>query len=529
MPKGYFCLVLHSHLPFVKHPEYEYFLEEHWLFEALTETYLPFLMMLKRLYEEKVNFKITVSLTPTLCEMLSDKLLSEKFVKYLDRMIELSEKELSRTRGKHPFYETAKFYHDRFKSIKNFYENELNKNVLSGYSFFKNEGRLEIITSAATHGLLPALQGVRSAVLSQLKVGVKNYKKHFKTNPRGIWLPECGYYCGLESELKSFSLEFFFLDTHAFTFAKPFPKFGVFSPIKTESGNFAFARDPESSKQVWSADEGYPGDPWYRDFYRDIGFDLPLNYIKPYINPDGARTYTGFKYYRVTGKVKLSEKLPYVREKAIERAKLHAAHFHLCRDKQAQYLLSKLSRPPLIVSPYDAELFGHWWFEGNEFLYFLFKQMQAHSQILPIIPPEYLSYFEQIPTSQPSTSSWGNGGYFEVWINGKTDWVYKYLTDMALLMKELKKRFKNPSREQTRLLNQMLRELLLAQSSDWTFLITTSTAKSYAERRLKEHINNFYRLKDMLLSGKVDFNMLSKIENKDSLFPEINFKEDWPS
>ena len=457
--------------------------------------------------------------------MLTDPTLKRKFENYLERSIELSEKEVKRTEKEKRLHQLALFYRRFFKETANHYE-KVAGNILKEFGELQERGVLEIVTSGATHGLLPALQAVKESVKTQIKVAVKNYQKHFGRSPRGIWLPECGYYPEVEEILRENGIEFFFLDTHGILYGKPFPPYGVYSAVKTPMGLLAFGRDPQSSKQVWSSKEGYPGDPYYRDFYRDIGFDAPLDYIKPYINPDGTRTYTGFKYYRVTGHdVDLGRKELYSPEKAMERAKVHADHFHFCRDLQVKHLKELFKRPPVIVAPFDAELFGHWWFEGPQFLYHLFKDFKQYRIIKAINARDYKELFPENPESQPSTSSWGDKGYFDVWINGKNDWIYRHLTAMALTLNDLKKT-KKPTPYTTRVLNQMLRELLLAQSSDWPFLITTGTAGGYAEKRVKEHIVNFFRLKE-LLAHEGEHEFLRKLEEKNSIFPELNFWEDW--
>ncbi len=522
--KGFFSLVLHYHLPFIKHPEYDYFYEENWLFEAVIESYVPLLMKLYALENEGVKFKLTCSLSPPLCEMLRDTELKEKLKNYVERLITLARKEESRLKNNPKFLKLAQFYGDRFKGIKDFIEKELNWDILEGYRRLKEKGAIEITTCGATHGLLPALRTVPEAVITQVRVAVKNFKKHFGFEPKGIWLPECGYYPEVEKILREFGIKFFFLDSHGLLYGKPFPKYGVYAPVETQEGLFAFAREPESSKQVWSAKEGYPGDPWYREFYRDIGFDLPIEEVKNFINPDGTRTYTGIKYYRITGNVSLGEKEPYEPSKALERAREHADHYHFCLDKRIDYVKGIINRKPLIVAPFDAELFGHWWFEGNDFIYYLMRNFNKYKVIEATTPSEYLEKEKDFPKSQPAVSSWGDKGYFDVWVNAKNDWIYPYLHDMALILNGIKrgKQFKGKER----ILNQMLRELLLAQSSDWSFLITTGTAGNYPIRRLKEHISNFYKLKEML-EGKVNEEFLGKLERKNSIFQEIDFWKDW--
>lgn len=515
--KGYWMLVLHSHLPFVKHPEYEFFLEEHWLFEAITESYIPLLIRLNKLKEEGINFKLTTSITPPLAEMLTDSHLNEKYVKHLEKMIKLTEKELVRTKFSQTFHKLAIFYNQLLNQIRDFYLNNLNGNVLNGYKALQEEGYLEIITCNVTHGFLPLLTPEPASVERQIEMAAANYEKHFGRRPKGIWLAECAYYDGVDVILAKYGIEYFFIDSHGLTFAKPFPKYGVFAPVYTPSEVAVFARDPLSSKQVWSSKEGYPGDPDYRDFYRDIGFDLDFEYIKDYISPDGIRVYTGIKYHRITGDIDLALKEPYIPEKAFEKTKVHAQHFHFSREKQAQHLLGFMDREPLMVSPYDAELFGHWWFEGPDFLYHLFKEIDRYKQIKPITPSEYLKIYPENQMVKPSPSSWGDKGYYDVWLNGGNDWVYRYIHQMEALLQKLQKQTYSSDTEY-RILKQMERELLLAQSSDWTFLITTATAKDYATNRLKEHISNFYNLNQMLSSGNIDLNFLERLENKNSIF-----------
>lgn len=519
--KGYLSLVLHSHLPFVKHPEHDYFLEEHWLFEAIIESYLPLLMNLERLQNEGVKVRLTVSLTPTLCEMLADEHLQEKFGVHLHKLIGLAKKECARLEHDGVYREVAHFYLDRLLGLERFFKERLEGCVLSGYRRFMQAGMLEIITCGATHGFLPLLSINEKAVEVQLKVAVRTHEKHLGVKPRGIWLPECAYYEGLDAKLNDAGLEFFFLESHGLVYGRPTPRYGLYAPVFTPQGVAAFGRDPESSRQVWSSISGYPGDVDYRDFYRDIGYDLDFDYISPYICPDGTRVFTGLKYHRITGSGGYKE--VYEPRKAFAKTKEHAENFHFCREKQVEHLAAFMDRPPLVVSPYDAELFGHWWFEGPEFLYHLFKALHTHGVVEPITPSEYL---ERYPTNQmihPSPSSWGKDGYFDVWINRQNDWIYRHLHRMADVMERLAAQTDARDPLVRRVLNQMSRELLLAQASDWAFLITTATATEYATRRTKAHIANFVRLEAMLTEEGIDEALLGDLEGRHSLFEGIDF------
>jgi 1,4-alpha-glucan branching enzyme len=320
----------------VKHPEYDYFLEENWFYEALTETYIPLLDTFEKLINDGIDFRITLSLSPSLIEMFNDILLRERYKRYLERLIELSEKEIIRTKGDIHFRPVVRMYNKRFHRIKYLFEDVYNGHLTPVFKALQNTGKVEIITSAATHAFLPNLLVYPQAVRTQIKIAKDHYIKNFNRFPKGIWLPECGYAPDIEEYLMEEGIEYFFLDTHGLIFGRPLPKYGVYAPVITPHGTFAFGRDVETSKQVWSSTEGYPGDVYYRDFYRDIGFDLDYEYIKPYINPDGMRTYTGLKYYRITGKTENKE--PYNIRKAKRKAEEHAKNFLFKRRCQIDFL-----------------------------------------------------------------------------------------------------------------------------------------------------------------------------------------------
>ena len=523
MIKGYWIPVLHAHLPFVKHPEYDYFLEEHWLFEAVSESYIPLLMKMKRMVDEGIDFRLTMSISPSLAEMLADEYLMGLYLKYSDRLIELSEKETGRLKGDRGFLPVARFYKNRFKEIKSFFINFLNGNVLNGFRYFRDLGKIEIITCGATHGFLPLLSANPRAVEVQIKVAVDSHAKHFGKLPDGIWLPECGYYEGLDEVLKKHGIKFFFLDTHGLMNGNPAPRHTVYAPVYSINGVAAFGRDPQSSKQIWSSTEGYPGDFNYRDFYRDAGFDLDFEYIKPYISPDGNRVFTGIKYYRITGATDYKE--PYKPLAASRKTMEHAAHFHFERKRQMENLGASMDRPPAVVSPFDAELFGHWWFEGPEFLYRIFCEIERHKSIKAVTPTEYLGLHPQNQVISPCPTSWGHKGYYDVWLNNENDWIYRHLHYMADTLGDIAdKHYNETDIIKERVLNQITKELLLAQSSDWAFLMTTNTAKEYSVKRIRDHVYCFNKLLKDLLSDSIDMTFLESLEHKNSIFNELDFR-----
>lgn len=514
-------MVLHGHLPFVRHPEYEDFLEEDWFYEAITETYIPLILVFEGLLRDKVNFRLTMSLSPTLLSMFGDNLLQERYLKHINKLIELSTKETERTRWQPEFNQLANLYRDYFLKARSVFE-RYQKNLALAFKNFQDAGNLEIITCGATHGFFPLMDAVKPSVRAQVKVAVSHYQRLFGKAPKGIWLPECGYNPGDDEILGEAGLKYFFVDAHGVLHGVPRPKYGVFAPVYCKTGVACFGRDLESSKQVWSSAEGYPGDYYYREFYRDIGFDLDYDYIKYYIHPDGHRINTGIKYYRITGDT--SDKLPYLPGSARDKAAQHAGNFMFNRIQQIEYLYDVIGKKPIIVSPYDAELFGHWWFEGPQWLDFLMRKIHFDQDVIQLATAsEYLAQNPRNQVITPSMSSWGWKGYNEVWLQGPNDWIYRHLHQASVRMTEMVKKFPNATGILKRALNQLLRELLLAQSSDWAFIMATGTHTSYAVLRTKEHLSRFTRIYESVESDSIDEVWLSEIENKDNIFPEIDY------
>lgn len=520
--QGYLSLILHAHLPFVRHPEHEKFLEETWLFEAITETYVPLLQMMERWERDGMETRLTLTLTPTLCAMLLDPLLQERYVRHLDGLIDLAEKETHRTHWDKPLNQLAYGYHRRFVEIRDFYLAQ-EKNLVAAFGKFQEAGRLEIITSAATHALLPLLANHPPSLRAQILVARDHYRSCFGRDPRGIWLPECAYVDGVEKVLQEANIRWFITDTHGLLHADPKPRYGVFAPIFTPNGIAAFGRDLDSAKQVWSKHEGYPGDANYREFYRDIGFDLDLDYLRPYLPADDLRGFTGIKYFRITGNA--PEKQAYNRAAALQAAANHAQHFLEARMAQIRRLAEIMDRPPLVLSPYDAELFGHWWYEGPEFLdYFVRKAYFDQSVFSFITPEEYLKEFHSNQIAKPAASSWGEEGYWRVWLNETNEWIYPHLHVAEERMTKLAREVGRPTALQERALKQAARELLLAQASDWPFILRTGTSPDYARKRVKDHLFRFITLHDQLTKSEVDELWLKEIESRDNLFPNVNWR-----
>ncbi len=522
-PKGYLCIVLHAHLPYVRHPEGKGALEEMWLYEAMTETYIPLYMMLKRLADAEVPHRITVSLSPTLVSMFRDQLLMDRYRQHLDGLTELADREVQRTASLDDMNAVAHMYRDMFREVRDVFTGELGGDITKGFASLASRGTVELITCAATHGYLPLMQVCPEAARAQVLVAAAEHRRVFGSPPKGMWLPECGYYPHVDEFLAEAGARYFFVESHGVLNACPAPMRGLYAPITCPSGVAAFARDVESSQQVWSADHGYPGDPVYREFYWDIGFELDEDYLSPVLGKLPARAHTGFKYHRITGKT--NHKEIYCPSAARDRALVHAGNFVFNRGRQIEHLAGFMDRRPMVVAPYDAELFGHWWFEGIVFLEHVLRlAAEPGSGFATVTASDYLGQYPVSQEAVPSMSSWGYGGYSEVWLSQENDWIYRHLHSMASRMSELARRFPPPQPPLVaRALAQAARELMLAQSSDWAFIMKAGTCVDYAVQRTASHVLRFDSLYQALVRGEISEGLVRKLEEADNLFPQLDY------
>ena len=530
---GYLIIVLHYHLPFIYHPEYSDPFEEDWLHEAVRETYLPLLIAFNRLANMGIKYQVTVSFSGSLMQMLLNPLLQERMYNKLKKSLKLAEMEVERTsKEAKEFHEAAKMYYRIYRDNLHTFE-ELGGDILKGYKELAEKGFLEIITSNATHAFMPLLaldEAGKIAVRNQIEIAVQNFYDYFGWLPKGMWLPECAYFEGLDKILTDAGIKYTFLEHHGIMYGKPYPVYGTFLPYKTSNGLFLFGRDPECSRQVWSAKEGYPGDFDYREFYRDIGYDLPLEYIREFIHESGMRKDTGIKYYRITGtNVPLGEKKPYIPQTARAKAELHAGNFMFNRERQVEYWYKTLGLgiPLAITAPYDAELFGHWWFEGPWFLEDLLRKIyETNSQYLgTITPSQYIeNWGDKLAELEPNPSSWGWKGYYEVWLNGSNDYIYRHLHLVTGELVKLATELENTDDPKIELaMNQAVRELLQAQCSDWPFIMFTGTVTLYAANRFKRHILNLHRLIEAIRSGQIDEKLVEQMYNYNPAF-KVDFR-----
>ena len=565
MTKGYFTFVLHSHLPYVlSHGKWPHGTD--WLNEATAETYLPILGVLNRLADEGVKPLLTLGITPILAEQLASESFKDEFQGYLDNKISISTDDLAYYKkvGEPRMAALATMWKDWYSNAKSDFVDRYGRNLIAAFKSLQDRGEIEIITCAATHGYLPLLLDDK-CVNAQIEVGVKTYMKHFGRRPRGIWLPECAYRPaynwtppiesfggarprkGLEEFLYEHGVSYFIVDSHLLSggkaigaylerfgmlkqlfqrFAKeyampaegepksPYDVYLVASSDETDRYASILTRDPRTGLQVWSGEYGYPGDGHYLDFHK-----------KKF--PGGNR------YWRVThSKADLADKEVYDPSVIEGRVRENAEHFVGLATSIINEHYTKTGRQGLVCAPFDAELLGHWWFEGPRWLYHVLKGFSKSPDVALTTGAGYLDKFPPRQVIRLPEGSWGEGGYHWIWLNEWTQWTWKHVYDAETKMAGLvEKHSEDQDGMLRRLLTQLGRELLLLESSDWQFLISTWAARDYAEMRLSEHSSSFIKLYDVteryIRERKMqpeDLTFLGDLEGRDAPFQDLDIK-----
>ncbi len=514
---GQLAIVLHAHLPYVRKNE-KNSLEEDWLFQAILECYIPLLQVIENSKKENpLNTKLTISLSPTLLSLLDNKQIQETFPYWIktrnDFLKELPQKEKNASKF------LIKNLNDKY-----LYWQECSGNLIEKFKFLNKSGNLDILTCAATHGYLPILRENPETVRGQINTAIRSHENFFGSKPLGIWLPECAYYENLDEILFNSGIRYAILDGHGILNATPRPRYGVYAPICSKKGVAFFGRDSESTLPVWSAKDGFPGDRVYREFHKDLGWELPISELQK--KGISSKRPLGLKFYKITDeKVPLGKKQFYLENEALKKAEEHANDYLLERTKQLEKLTLSSSFIPLLVAPFDAELFGHWWYEGPFFIKNILKNSSKYSIKLTNLK-EFLIQKPNLQICDPSPSSWGQGGYHNYWINDANAWIVPEITKAGSTFVYLcSKKFNNDL--STRLLKQAARELLLSESSDWSFILRAGTTTELAKERIERHLFRFWKLVEMIKNNSnTNLRFLKDIEEEDKIFPNINI-DDW--
>ncbi|MBX2810360.1 MAG: DUF1957 domain-containing protein [Myxococcales bacterium] len=520
-PAGCLLLVLHAHLPFVRHVEHSQFYEEDWLFEAIEGCYLPLLDVFTGWVKDGVPARILFSISPPLIAMWQDPALQGRFRAYLDRRSAIWAEELIH-HYKHPSRRAiAGEEVERLGRIRRLYE-MFGGDLVDAFGQLEAAGVLELMTTAGTHPLLPLFAHQPEFIRSQVRAGVVAHTQAFGHPPAGFWLPECGWFADAGSVLSEAGIRYTFVESTGLLNGAPSPHCGLRRPVVTSEGLLVFGRDPLAARQVWSRDVGYPGEPWYLDFHSDRSFQLSEDMARPYRLATGVRVPLRLRYHRVTDRrVPPEEKLDYDSALAMAETRSHAEHFLRTQERELRSASEGIGWSAYTVALFDAELFGHWWREGPTFIDQVVRKAQGRVRL--VAGADALSDAEPIQVSQPALSTWGEGGDASVWLGPRTSWIWPRLLDAITSLTEVSTRLSSPTPLTQRALSQAAREIFLASASDWPFLIRLDTAPEYATQRIQTHLEHANRLLKMLQSNEIIESELRQIEVSTPLFPWMNY------
>jgi 1,4-alpha-glucan branching enzyme len=524
MQQKFFSLVFNAHLPFIRQPDSDVVREERYLFERLSDTFIPFLKMLDHLETDRIPFKMAVSFSPTLCHMLRDEYLIEKYLAYADRQIEFGLSELDRTANDPDLNRLARFYYDTAVDNKFLFAERYQKDILSVFDVLRQKGKIEILTTAATYAFFPFCTTYSEGIQSQIEVALSSHRSYFGKNPLGFWLPELGWSPELDSFLRAYNINYTIVNSHALVLGNPPPKYGSFYPVKTPAGVEVFSNDFYAAKDVWNKQSGFVQHPLYRDDQKDVGFEIPAENLSPFIQAGWPRIPTGYKYWSKEKRKNYTQ--IYTVKEARKQAAEHAKVFLNNRVERLHQASLHMDVQPISVWTNNLDDFGHHWYEGIDFLEEVFRQAASRTDIQFVLPGDYLSncLVNSYQTLLPEFSSWGTNGYAETWLDSSNDWVYRHISRSMSRMIEMAERFPDEKGLKERALNQAAREILLIQASDWPKMISNNENAEFAKHQVESSLRNFTAIFEALGSSYASPEWLTILEENNNIFPGINYR-----
>lgn len=514
-------LVLEAHLPYVKEFNREDDLsqdgEEGRLFHFISETLLPILEVLHRLDIDHVPFRLSLAISPILCHLLNDEHLRQKYLSYIDKQIEFGRQELERTADNSELNKLAQNYYNQILDRRITYTERYEKNLLKAINYYRQKGKVEVLATCATHAFLPFISHNCESLQAQMETPSSIYRRHFGGSPQGFWLPELGWTSAMESYLRDYNYSYTIVDSHGLLLADPLPVKGCFYPVKTPNGTIILARDLYALRDIEKiSDCGL-----YRNNDRDAGYELPSEIVSPFLSAEGGRSRTGYTYW-----TRSNDQGIYNPQAASDRVIEQTREFLEKTITRLREASKYMDETPISLYADSLDNFGRFWHEGPQFIEALFRMASGYRDIKFVCPSEFifkqnLSSFQVV---SPEFSSSGTNGYAETWLDISNDWIYRHLFRAMERMTELAERFPDDTGLKERALNQAAREILLAQSSDWSSLLYKQDSTEFARNHAENSLRNFTTIYEALGSNYLSTEWLTKLERKNNIFPNINYR-----
>ncbi|WP_067889171.1 1,4-alpha-glucan branching protein domain-containing protein [Nocardia vaccinii] len=470
---GQFTLVLHSHLPWLAHHG-RWPVGEEWLYQSWAASYLPVARVLRTLAAEGRSNLLSLGITPVLAAQLDDPHALAGMHHWLGNWrLRADEAAMAGNvaLGRHEHGLAAAALAD--------FEQRWRHGGSPVWRELIDAGTIELLGGPLAHPFQPLLD--RRLRTFELTEGLADARHRWGHTPAGIWAPECGFTPGMEAEYAAAGVTHFMVDGPALRGDTTLGR-----PVR-DSDVLAFGRDLQVSYRVWSPKSGYPGHGAYRDFH----------------HYDHA---TGLKPARVTGKqVEGPDKAPYDPDLAAAAVRRDVADFVATVRERLIAESARIGRPALVVAAFDTELFGHWWHEGPQWLEQVLRALpEAGVDVGTLADARERGYVGE--PVQLADSSWGSGKDWRVWAGDQVrDLVELNAEIVRFTLDTLDKLRAEAGGAQLRdpVADQLLREVVLAVSSDWAFMVSKDSAAGYARDRAHRHAHAVREIAAAALGGQL--------------------------
>lgn len=513
MPKKALVLNIVAHQSYIRHLEGDNVSKNTLLFSAISDTYLPLLNMFANLEAEGIPFKVNMVITPTLCSLLSDPVVQEQYIEWLDGIIQLGEAEVSNHPEGSEEKKLAALYLEQAKANKRDFQETFNQDLLSSIVYYAKHGYIELMATAATYSFFPHYADIPEAIQAQIETGLRIHKQYFGLAPEGFWLPYMAYVPGLEKIVRSYGFNYTILEKQGLLFANPKPECGIFAPVRCKNALAVFAREADGV-DVYARNE------IYRNQEKDIGFEADESYLAENIKEWKARVPTGYRYRSLSP----SDTVWYDPDAATAQAEKDAADFLAVQTEKLNKAASLCpDKDVSVVCSFDASVFGGNWHEGVQWLEQVFRKAALQDDIELSACSDLLDNQFSLQQISPLTSAAGENGYGEGFLDSTNAWMLRYTRKATERMIDLAARFSDDTGLKARSLNLAAKEVLLAQSGDWAEMIHGDIHPDYAEFRFRESISAFSTIYDSLGSNSISTEWLTRMEKEHQLFPNMNY------
>ncbi|MBR4321010.1 1,4-alpha-glucan branching protein domain-containing protein [Treponema sp.] len=522
-------LTIIAHQGYIRHEnEGDYALQNDILFSALSQTYLPLLDMFHRFENEGIDFKLAMVLSPSLCSLLDDEMIKGQYVRWLEKRIALGEKEVIRLSADEKLLENAKSCLAKAKKDLADFVQLYSQNLLKEFAYFSEKGNLELLSTCGTYAFLPHYGDMTEILNAQVEVGLYSHRHYFGSNPDGFYLPFMGYTPGIEKVLRSYGFRYTIVDIRSILFSENVPENGIFTPVRcdmdtgtslSQSSLALFAQDPDTPDDI-IGQGGFASNPVYKNQGKDIAFELSAQELVEagFIEENSARIPSYFRYWNNDGDKVYDEKAAFAQaEKDAE------TFFNSKKAKLDGAEACMAGKEPSLLCVIDAKSLGQEWAEGLVWLEKVIRKSLS-SDISLSGPAPLVGNIFSLQKITPYPGAAQGNSYGEDLLDSSNGWMIRYIRKMCERMVDLSDRFPNETGLKVRLLNLGARELMLAQSGEWTKMIHDGFFPEYAEKRFKEAIKAFMVVFDALGSNSVSTEWLTRIEREHIIFPWMNFR-----